>query len=686
MLACLVLCAITLLAYSNSFRSGFVFDSQPLILEDPRLRQATANNLALILQHTYWWPKAETGLYRPITTLSYLFNYSVLGESNHPAGYHWFNFFLHCLNAVLLFALALRVVKKLWPSAWIAGLWAVHPVLTESVTNIIGRSDLLAAACVTSGFLFYLNSTETNGWRRLAWLAGLTAVTTIGAFSKESAVAILGVIVLFELTWWKERRQSRSMLLGCAAIAPALMVLFYQRLLVLSHSLSPQMIFVDNPLIGAHYVRARLTAMAIMARYLWLLVWPARLSCDYSYAAIPLARGGLWDWIDWLALIAVMAVAAWQFTRNKLACFFAAFAFVTFLPVSNLLFSIGTIMAERLLYLPAMGFAICLVLAVCSLAERVGSRKAAPVLLGLVLLAFSVRTWKRNLDWQDDISLWTSAVHTVPASFKGHGALALALYQSDPTHAHMDRVLEEAEKSLAILEPLPDALNYGKMYADVGLYYMVQSSILAQPGADGRPGDSAASLTAAERAQRLLKRGASIEETVDRAFRERERARGKPDSQIPLTGSGALYSNLAENSMRLGDRGTAWDAAQEARLLNSENLANYQILSKILVSQDRKEDAAVQLIEGIMVAGPQAPGFMQGLRELYGEGVDPKGCAIVYEARGEALNNLCEPVHEEICKASVELVATYQKQLRGKLADQARQRALGLGCPPGQLN
>jgi O-antigen ligase len=135
----------------------------------------------------------------------------------------------------------------------IAGLWTVHPVLTESVTNIIGRSDLLAAAALLSGFLFYLKSTESKGWTRVAWLAGLTITTAVGVFSKESAVAILGVIALFEVTWWKDRRQLRGLVLGCVAIAPAFLALFYQRSMVLSGSDVPALSFVDNPLVGAHF-------------------------------------------------------------------------------------------------------------------------------------------------------------------------------------------------------------------------------------------------------------------------------------------------------------------------------------------------------------------------------------------------------------------------------------------------
>ena len=120
-------------------------------------------------------------------------------------------------------------MRKLWPAVFVAAIWAVHPVLTESVTNMVGRADLLAGMALLSGFWMYLKSAETQGWRRWAWLAGLMAVTTVGVFSKESAVTILGVIALYELTWWKERRRGRALLLGCLAVWPALEAMWYVR-------------------------------------------------------------------------------------------------------------------------------------------------------------------------------------------------------------------------------------------------------------------------------------------------------------------------------------------------------------------------------------------------------------------------------------------------------------------------
>ncbi len=149
-------------------------------------------------------------MYRPFTTLSYLFNYAVLGDGDQPSGYHSINLILHLGNVLLAYALALRLVRRFWPSVFIAALWAVHPALTESVTNIVGRADLLAAMAVLSGFLMYLKSTEAAGWARAVWLVGLGIVTTFGVFSKESAVAILPLIVFYELVWWKDRPRASS--------------------------------------------------------------------------------------------------------------------------------------------------------------------------------------------------------------------------------------------------------------------------------------------------------------------------------------------------------------------------------------------------------------------------------------------------------------------------------------------
>ncbi|HTA42238.1 MAG TPA: hypothetical protein VK789_07320, partial [Bryobacteraceae bacterium] len=139
-------------------------------------------------------------------------NYAILEIADHPAGYHWINFFLHIANVLLLFALVLRLMRgraRALPTAFcIAMLWAVHPVLTESVTNIVGRADLLAGGAILAGFLLYLKSIETTGWRRGTLFSGLAVFTAAGVFSKESAVVLPAIIVLYKIACGKHWRRA----------------------------------------------------------------------------------------------------------------------------------------------------------------------------------------------------------------------------------------------------------------------------------------------------------------------------------------------------------------------------------------------------------------------------------------------------------------------------------------------
>jgi hypothetical protein len=441
----LTLVAVTLLAYANSFRAGFPLDNKALILQDTRVHAATRGNVDLILNHTYWWPIGESGLYRPVTTLSYLFNYAVLGNGDRPAGYHAFNLLLHIVNVLLVYAVTRRIadfgmriadsrrrselrnpqsqsaIRDPQSAMLIAAVWAVHPLSTEAVTNIVGRADLLAALAVLSGLLMYVKSTEATGTRRLLWLAMLAAATTLGVFAKESAVVIAGVIALYSEPKGSGRAQVRSLLAAELALAVPLMLLWYQRSIVLGAAPPAEFPFVDNPIVGAGFWTGRLTALAVTARYGWLALWPMTLSPDYSYAQIPLAIGRPWEWVAWTAVaIAAAAFAIWR--RDRAACFFAAFAFVTFLPTSNLFFPAGTIMAERVMYLPSVGVIGFVVLALSRAAQRARMPALAVVAVCVIVAGFALRTRDRNTDWRSDLTLWSAAVDAAPLSFKVHRA------------------------------------------------------------------------------------------------------------------------------------------------------------------------------------------------------------------------------------------------------------------------
>src|SRR2546425_4984610 len=105
LLALLALGTLAALVYANSFQAGFTLDNAFRILGDARVHQASADNVRQIFTQDYSAPRFVNGVYRPLTTLSLMFNYAVLGGGENPAGYHVLNLLLHWVNAVLVYCL-----------------------------------------------------------------------------------------------------------------------------------------------------------------------------------------------------------------------------------------------------------------------------------------------------------------------------------------------------------------------------------------------------------------------------------------------------------------------------------------------------------------------------------------------------------------------------------------------------
>jgi len=616
-LAGLALVALALLAFSNSFSAGLALDNQVLVTGDPRIREATSQNIGQIFAHTFWWPNGEAGIYRPLTTFSYLFNYAVLGNGSQPAGYHWINFLLHAANVLLVFALMLRLLGGFRVPLFIAALWAVHPVLTESVTNIVGRADLFAGMAVLGGFLMYLKSAEAAGGRRMAWLVGLAGATAVGVFSKESAVVLPGVIILYELTCHSPGRLlTRAVPWGCLATILPIAAMLWQRTRVLAASPPAEFPFVDNPIAGGDFWIGRLTAIKILARYFWLTIWPLKLSADYSYSEIPLVRGSVADWIAWIAVAVVLCLVALAWRRNRFVFFFACFGFLNLLPTANLLFPIGTIMAERLLYLPLVGWLACIVIAIHSV-------RRAHILLTAIVVVFAIRTWVRNLDWKDDLAMAAATVQASPQSFKGHRLLAVALFQTQPDYSNIDRVLEESNKSLAILRTLPDHLDVPSPWNEAAAYHVAKGDSLR--GASNEP---------YEEAVRTAKRAIAIEGARDRPV------------------AAESYRLLATAHLRLHQAEQARAAAMQARAIEPLNVDVYGQIADSYLAQSRGEDAAITLAEGMFATGDGS--LRNDLLKLYQSGIDTAGCAVVAGPRGPALNPGCDIVRRDLCAGAAQ--------------------------------
>ena len=672
-------------AYSNSFHAPFLLDNDPIILQDQRLRAATGEHVQRIL-HGEYWPLGTSSLYRPLTTFSFLLNYSVLENGANPSGYHWLNFLLHAANMVLVYLLGLAIFEQLPAALLLAALWGLHPVLTESVTNIVGRADLLAALAVLAALHAHRKALPAGGARKAAWRAAIALAVTAGMFSKESTIVVLAAFTIYDLTLgrgasWKARSPSYL-----AALAPCLAFL-YVRAQVLGAEAAAAFPFGDNPLMGAGFWTARMTAVKVIGRYVALLVWPAALSWDYSYNENPLFAWGLTNWEDAKAILALVlclaggaaAVACWR--RHKPVCFGIAFFFAALAPVSNVFLRIGSIMAERFLYLPSVGFAVLAVYGAHLLSQRVALRhsqyrNAVPLALAVILLALAARTYARNADWVDQGRFWRSGVAAAPGSYKTN--LSAANNAVFVNQQDWDRAIAETDRALAILGRLPDLQNVPLAYRQAGVFYRNLGIRLESSNPGGR--SAAGPEYWYRKSLSALLQSEKIELAQDVVHREENARLGKPGlSFVPS----ALYLQMGLTYQKLGDPGRALEAFERGRTLESDP----ELLEELASGYDAAGDArkaAMALVEALAVDAGRMR-LASKLVELYSK-IDPAGCAVSHEGGTASLNVDCPLVHGDICTASRKVAATYLRTWQHAEAAAIRRTAIqDLGCAPELL-
>jgi len=798
-----VLGAIVLFTYCNTLtNTGFALDNKFIILEDPRLRDVCAgsqphtkqerddcakrnwDNIRLIFTQDYWWPKAVSGLYRPLTTLSYRFNYAMLDNRDHAAGYHWINFLLHWANAVLVYFVVLVLMERLWPAFFAAALFGTHPVATESVANIVGRADLFATLWVLVGFLCHAKSATlerkrkpdtvplvaagaisavlvgfvvacwkfpslvpaglqtwmsitialvalaastlvvaclAGGWAKLPSLFLLLLSTCIGVFCKETGVVVLGIVMLYDFLYRMRPKHSNWLrnfvsnfweftLKGYIVLATPILAMCYVRGWVFQQLRPPELPWVDNPLAmpGVGFWTARLTAIKVIGKYFWLLLWPQYLSCDYSYNQIPIVNWHFSTWEDWKAIVAlvsivaVLLVAIRNVRTNRPLFFFVFFFFGTLLPTSNLFpklgdplfdrlsWCIGSIMAERFLYLPLIGFVGCAVLAVYALcrrlipyldvspwAQRIWLQVVARTALTLVVVAYGARAFARNYDWEDDERLWTSAVQVCPNSFKTHKSLAFALYEKDPEGKNIDRIIEEGEKARDVTDKTQIVLLH------LGAYYRIKGDTLAQHAADGTTlVPTPQSMPWYQKSVDALKKAVPLDREFNEDNRQKELKRGRRPDQIPDIGNHEIYWNLGISYMRMSQYQPALEAYTYMRHLAPTNPDAYLSIASVYLATGHAEEASISLLQALLLDSSRTQA-LRLLVDIYRQ-IDKEGCAVTMDpSSGQPRLNLdCAIVRNQICSAYYGLVQVFLETKEYDLARQTKQNALqNYHCP-----
>lgn len=384
----------------------------------------------------YWPPDLGGQMYRPLPLASFTLTWALVG--GRPLLFHALNLLWHAGVAVAVAALALHTPSPEGRggqgvrTAIAAGLiFAVHPVHVEAIANVIGLGELIAAAGVC--LAVYAAVVRQN-----VMLSGLGLL--LGLLSKENAVVgpgLIGLAWIVGVSRPPRRRMlefaaSWVLIVGGYIAARAIVLHPYERL----HAIAP--VFL-----GESGLAGRLTAVAALADVVRLLVVPVTLRVDYS----PAERTIVHSLVDgrfalgFLALVAWagLLVLAWRKGR-MLEAFGLGWIAVAFLPVSNLLFSTGVLLAERTLYLPSVGLALAAGAALARLPES-----RLRLILPLLVLAGGIRSALRVPVWRDDLAVTQSILVDSPESYRGPARMAMT-YQSHRQPAQALGALREAAR------------------------------------------------------------------------------------------------------------------------------------------------------------------------------------------------------------------------------------------------
>ncbi len=442
----------TVLAYRNTVPGQFIYDDRAIVVHNPLIRDL--RHISLILGTSYWGthfiqPKEyRGGLYRPLTVMTLALNYWFGGLN--PRGYHLTNLALHLGVSLLLGFLGLRLGMT-WRGAYTAAfLFALLPVHTEAVSNVVGRSEILAAFFVLLAWVFWTGKT-----RPLA--VGLGAASfALALLSKENAAAFLLVLFISDyVTYkkpWKALFQER--LIVWVACAGTLFLYFEWKYFVLGTVANVGGIPYFT---SQNFLTIGLTmAKFVVEHYLKPLILGISLCADYTRPSLPDAR--LQDPLAWayvfllLGILAVSFIAALNY-KNRIGLF-SAIVPLFLLPVLNLFAPLEVIGAERFLYLPSIGYCLGLGLFFESWMLSPKSRDHAVLVLWLALFWYGWRTFERNKVWETEESFWTTAVHEAPQSPRAWNGMGFVLMNQ--------KKYEEAivlfRKSLDLNPLLTDAL------------------------------------------------------------------------------------------------------------------------------------------------------------------------------------------------------------------------------------
>lgn len=467
----IVILLFSFLAYSNIFQNQFLGDDKNY-LENWQTIREIKNIPQLFLGHEF----LGTPRYRPIGSTFLVLYYQLFGEN--PFGYHVVSLSIHLISTILIYAIALEICKRKIIAFIASLLFGIHPINIEVVGFMISSINIGYAFFLAS-FFFYIQFRNSNQ-ERFKWASLFFA--SCAAFSYELTLTLPLIIILYDLCFRKLNLKKFTSNLSIYSFYFLVTFLYLFIRYFLLHIYDR-----ITHLEGSFYL-TMLVMVKVITKIISLLILPINLSINpiippgiqslLNPYTIALNKDKILsqkisdvDVLLGLILILSLIIIAYKnFAKKPIITFCIGWFFITLLPVANILPQ-TTIFQERYVYLPSFGYAFLLgyiLHALYRLENQLVFKKVKNMLIIFLViiltLGYSLRTYLRNNDWRNEITMWSRLASQIPYDAATNFHLA-NLYAQDNQH----ELATQYYQKIVNINP-----NIAESYGKLGQVYLKQ--------------------------------------------------------------------------------------------------------------------------------------------------------------------------------------------------------------------
>jgi len=417
----LIIILVTYLVFYNSLSNDFVFDDESVIVNNQSIQ--TLDNIPKFFTADEGFHKVIGRYYRPVVSASYAIDYSIWGLNSF--GFHLTNIIIHIISCLLLFkiftVLFWRYKYRNLFSLFSTLIFAVHPIHTEAVTWISGRTDSMVTMFFFGSFLCYIeftkeqrylkekNTLETITSRNYLYLVLSLFLYACGLLTKEMIITMPVIILLYDFVYRKKgvAFSKKNFLVYSLFAVITVMYLILRYVLLMDVPERENYLYFLNKDFAVTFG----TMLKTIPVYFRLLFVPFGLL--YHYNGVIEDAKTLFDVEVALTMIFIgllIFLAVYYYKKDSIISFCILFFFVSLLPVMNI-FPTMNLMAERFLYLTSFALALM----ICHMALLGSAKRDFTILtVGLVIIicSLSYLTIVRNADWKNNNALYSSAKGT----------------------------------------------------------------------------------------------------------------------------------------------------------------------------------------------------------------------------------------------------------------------------------